>query len=652
MYKFCVFAGTTEGRKIVDFLTEQEGCFVAASVATEYGEELIKHRTNLHIYSGRMKEQEMETLLGEGFDLVIDATHPYASEVTKNIMAACEKKNCKYIRVLRESINAENAVYFSSIEEAVKFLNSTQGNILLTTGSKEIIKYKEIENFSERVWARVLPLEESIESCKEAGLAPSHIIAMQGPFSTEMNVAMLKSTGAKYLVTKDGGAAGGFAEKLAAAETLGITPVVIGRPSETEGLTIAETFNYLEKTFGFVKNQSITIAGIGPGSEDMMTEEVRRAMEDADVIIGARRMLSAGPKGKTFFEAVRPEEIEEYIREHEEFERVLVLMSGDVGFYSGAKKLLEKLRGRDIKLLPGLSSLSVLASRVGVSYEDICPISLHGRESNIVGQVKRNAKVFVLTGGENSAAKICRDLVSAGLGRVKVYIGENLSYPDERIIKGTAEELADSDYEKLSAMIIENKDAEGALELGFPDDSFKRLAGVPMTKSEIRAICMSKLKLKKDSVCWDVGSGTGSVSVEMALQACCGKVYAVEKKEEACRLAEENKAAFGVTNLEIIEGSAPEACEDLPCPTHVFIGGSSGRLREIIGLALGKNPEARIVATAITLESISELKECMEEYFFDDTEVVSVTVARDKKAGEYHIMTGQNPIYIFTMQKR
>ena len=145
MYRICVFAGTTEGRRIIDYLTEQENTFVAASVATEYGEELIEHKSNLHIYSGRMTEQEMENLLDEGFDLTIDATHPYAGEVTENIVSACTKKNCEYIRVLRDSTSAgENARYFSDIEGVVNFLSEQEGRVLLTTGSKDILRYSEI----------------------------------------------------------------------------------------------------------------------------------------------------------------------------------------------------------------------------------------------------------------------------------------------------------------------------------------------------------------------------------------------------------------------------------------------------------------------------------------------------------------------------
>ena len=171
-----------------------------------------------------------------------------------------------------------------------------------------------------------------------------------------------------------------------------------------------------------------------------------------------------------------------------------------------------------------------------------------------------------------------------------------------------------------------------------------------MTKSEVRAVCLSKLQLTQNAVCWDVGAGTGSVAIEMALQAKQGWVYAIEKKQTALTLLEENRKTHSAENLTVVPGLAPEACEALPCPTHVFIGGSSGRMRQILKLILEKNPHVRIVATAISLESITELTDCMKAFPFTETEVVSMSVARDRKAGAYHLMTGQNPIYIFTMQ--
>ena len=135
----------------------------------------------------------------------------------------------------------------------------------------------------------------------------------------------------------------------------------------------------------------------------------------------------------------------------------------------------------------------------------------------------------------------------------------------------------------------------------------------------------------------------------MALQAKRGWVYAIERKDTALKLLEENRKALSAENLTVVPGLAPEACQALPAPTHVFIGGSGGNLRQILTLILEKNPHARIVATAISLESIAELTDCMKVFPFTETEVVSMSVARDRKAGAYHLMTGQNPIYIFTL---
>ena len=171
-----------------------------------------------------------------------------------------------------------------------------------------------------------------------------------------------------------------------------------------------------------------------------------------------------------------------------------------------------------------------------------------------------------------------------------------------------------------------------------------------MTKSEVRSVCLSKLALTEHAVCWDVGAGSGSVAIEMALKATGGEVFAIERKDTAVELLRENTRRFGLHNLTIVPGLAPEVCRELPAPTHVFIGGSAGNMRQILAEILTKNPNARIVATAVTLESVAELTQCVKDIPFATTEVVSMTVARDRKAGPYHLMMGQNPIFIFTMQ--
>lgn len=652
MYKICVFAGTTEGRELVEFLTNQS-VQITACVATEYGETLLKPADNLTISAKRLTAEEMEAMFrAQGFDLVIDATHPYASVVTENIVKSCAAAEMKYLRLLRQGNPAPgDAVFVPDISGAVEYLNTKEGNILLTTGSKELCQFVSIRDFENRVYARVLPMEESLRLCQNAGLKPDHILAMQGPFSKEMNAAMLKSVGAKYMVTKESGNKGGFEEKITAAREAGVKLVVIGRPPQREGMDFFETVDLLRQRFGFDRKPQVIVVGIGPGSQEAMTIAVRNAIAQADCVIGAKRMLDAVVRpGQAVKDAIAPAAIADFIHSHREYHHFVVVMSGDVGFYSGTKKLLPLLSGCDVTILPGLSSMVYLCAKLGTSYEDVVPVSVHGRDHDIIPDVRRESRVFALVGGENGMDKLCKELTAAGLGSVKVSVGERLSYPDERITIGTAETLQDQKFQSLSVVLVENGNAAAVVTHGLPDEVFLRTESVPMTKNEVRSVCLSKLRLTEKSICWDVGAGTGSVAIEMALQARKGCVYAIERKKEAVELLQQNCRKFSAYNLTVVPGIAPDACADLNVPTHAFIGGSSGNMKQIITLLLEKNPDVRIVATAIALESVAELTDCMKHFDFAEAEVVCMSVAKNRKAGPYNLMTGQNPIYIFTMQ--
>lgn len=653
MYKLCVFAGTTEGRRLVELLADAP-VEVTACVATEYGEALLTPRERLTVSHRRLTEEEMEALLAqERFDLVVDATHPYAAEVTENIARACRGVGVEYLRLLREAdALPEGAVYFPDTEAAVNWLAETEGNILLTTGSKELAKYAALPGFARRVYARVLPMEASLSACRAAGLGPDRIIAMQGPFSREMNAALLGAVSAKYLVTKDTGGTGGFGEKAAAARDAGAVLIVVGRPAQREGLGFEETASLLCRRFGLHVRPRVDLVGIGPGGAGGMTGEARQAIREADCLIGARRMLEAVREtGQTVCEAVAPEDILRCIRERQGTRRFAVVLSGDTGFFSGARRLLPLLKDCETRVLPGLSSMQALCARLETSYEDVVPVSLHGRDGDIVPDVARHRRVFALVGGPEGAAELCRALTAAGLGQVRVTVGERLGYPEERLTAGTAAELAERTFDPLSAVLIENEDARPFVP-GLPDDAFQRGEAVPMTKREIRCCALSHLALTAEAVCWDVGAGTGSVSIEMALLARKGRVYAVEKNENALALLAENRKKFHVSNLEIVPGRAPEACRELPVPTHVFIGGSTGSLRDIVALVLEKNPNARLVLTAVTLESVAEMEQLIKEFDFTDADITCLNVSRARELGAYHLMTAQNPVYLFTLQRR
>ena len=654
MFKICIFGGTTEGRKLAEFLSGQP-CDVTVCVATDYGQTLLPESEHVSVSARRLPVGEIVSLLTEKrFDLVIDATHPYAQSITKSIASACRETGTPRWRLLRSAsgVSPEHT-YVETVSDAAAFLSETEGNILLTTGSKELAGFSQLPGFSARVWARVLPLQSSLDACAQAGLPASHIFAMQGPFSEAMNAAMLRTIGAQYLVTKDGGAPGGFEEKEAAAKSAGARLVVIGRPPEEEGLSLSKTISALCMRFGFAPKPEVFIAGIGPGSEALQTQEVRAAIERADCLIGARRMLDAVARPQQLIiDAIAPEAIASHIAQHPECGVFCVVMSGDTGFYSGTKKLLPLLKACRVQVLPGLSSMSYLCARLGVSYEDAVPVSLHGRDFDIAREVRRRRKVFTLVGGDGGMQALCERLTQAGLGHVRIAVGERLSYPDEAITRGTAQELRSHTFDKLSAALIENDTPNEIVTPGLPDEAFLRNLEpgklVPMTKSEVRSICLSKLRLTPNAVCWDVGAGTGSVSIEMAWLCADGTVYAIEKNEQALALLEKNKEAFSASNMQIIPGPAPEACRALPAPTHVFLGGTSGSVRDILALLLEKNPHVRIVATAVTLESVSALSSCMAD--FEIAECVSVQVSKASPLGRYHLMQAQNPVYIFTLQ--
>ena len=654
MYNICVFGGTTEGRELVEFLNTQP-CTVTACVATEYGQTLLPEAEHLSVSAKKLPVDEIVSLLShERFDLVIDATHPYAQSITKSIANACRETGTPCRRLLRGASEiSKDAIFVETVRDAAAFLAGTEGNILLTTGSKELSQYTSIPGFSQRVWARVLPMQASLDACAQAGLLPAHIFAMQGPFSASLNEAMLQSIHAHYLVTKDGGSAGGFGEKALAAQRTGARLVVIGRPAQEAGADLAETIQALCEQFGFSRSPCVSVVGIGPGSEAAQTYEVRGVIERADCLIGAQRMLCAVARpGQKLFDAIAPEAIASIIAAHPECAQITVVMSGDTGFYSGTKKLLPLLTGCRVQILPGLSSMSYFCARLGASYEDVVPVSLHGRNCDIARAVRRHTKVFALVGGDGGMQALCRRLTESGLGYVHVSVGERLSYPDEAITRGTARELSEQAFDKLSVALIENDHPNDIVTSGLPDEAFLRNSEpgklVPMTKSEVRCVCLSKLRLTQNAVCWDVGAGTGSVSVEMALLARRGSVYAVERNETALPLLEEKRKKFPLENLYIVPGSAPDARIDLPAPTHIFLGGTAGKLDAVLSAALEKNPNVRIVATAVTLESVGALSACMKD--FSVSECVSMQVSRGKAAGPYHLMQGQNPVYIFTLQ--
>ena len=656
MAEICVFAGTTEGRRLLAFLKDQP-VRVYACVATEYGEALVPHGENIEISARRLDQEEMRALFeARRFDVAVDATHPHAVQVSEFIAAACAQAGVEYLRLNREEIRPDDeAVYVDSIQGAADYLSAHPGTALLATGSKELAPYARVEGFQDRFYVRVLPMASSLTACEAAGFAPSHIIAMQGPFSVELNAAMLRAVGADYLVTKDSGASGGFQDKLEAARRVGARCVVIGRPAQKPGLDYARMTALLCRRYGLKNSRHVAVVGIGMGARATMTFEADAALRGCECVIGAPRMLEAVAHcAKPAFPAIAADKIRACMDEHPEYRRFAVVMSGDSGFFSGTKKLLPLLDGDEIQVICGVSSLQYLCARLHTGWDDVCILSLHGRRGSAAAALRMHGKLFVLLDGADGVSRLCAELCRAGMGDSRVSVGERLSYPDEHIETDCARALVGRRFSPLSVALVERQGLPAGLPIGLPDGAFQRQMGekiVPMTKREVRTVSIARLGLWEDAVVYDVGAGTGSVSVEAALLCPKGRVYAVECRGEAAELIRRNGEGFGLANLEVVEGMAPEALTPLPPPTHAFIGGSSGNLRDIIAVLLEKNAGVRIVANAIALETVGEILRCAGEFGFDEVDLIQLSAAQGRPVGRYHMMSGQNPVWIATMQR-
>ncbi|MEE1113714.1 MAG: precorrin-6y C5,15-methyltransferase (decarboxylating) subunit CbiE [Eubacterium sp.] len=396
--------------------------------------------------------------------------------------------------------------------------------------------------------------------------------------------------------------------------------------------------------------KEIALIGIGPGNTEHMTSGALEFVQRADLVIGASRMLEAvavfiGSSCRVIPE-YRAAEIRRILDAEPDGIRAAVLFSGDTGFYSGAPAVFSSLSdsGMNVTVYPGISSVTMVSARLGISLEDGYMASIHGRSVHPAVLVSQRKKVFLLVGKSTDPAEVCRKLVDYDLSRVLVTVGEELGNPTERITIGQPEAFLGRAFSPLSVMVLENPSAVAVTSPGLPDEAFIR-GNVPMTKEEIRTVSVSKLHLNDDSVLWDVGAGTGSISIEAARLAVKGTVCAIEKNKEAVELIAANARKFHTDNVCITEGSAPEILSELPTPTHVFVGGSTGRIREILSVVHAKNPRARVVINAISPETVGRTIDALQDGFAEP-EILTITTAKARRAGGIHMMIGGNPIYL------
>ena len=679
MSEILIFAGTTEGRMLAERLSAQNvKCIVC--VATEYGNELMPDLPGVQKRVGRLSTDEMiELMHGKKIDITVDATHPFATVVSENIRQACGQAGVEYIRLKRQTaslLENDNVRIFQDNEACAMALENTKGNILLTTGSKELDIYCRDEYVRNRLYVRVLPGEESINICSKAGIARKNIIAMQGPFSQQLNEALIRQFDIKYLVTKESGKAGGLDEKLLAAGACGIDAYLIGSPDHSEGMSLEQVLfklmdiervniqnvniqnvNIQPKNVELMKIEpaKISLVGIGMGTNALLTLDAKSAIEQADYLIGAERMIepyNARIEKKAVY---MPDDIAEYIADKKGY--ITILFSGDSGFYSGCKKVCDRLKSEgyaDIRVIPGISSISYISSKTGIPWSESEIFSIHGRggSDRIMGElydkVIHNERIFLLMSGLSDVHRVAEELQCCP--QVEIVLGRNLSYDDESVEVLSPQQCMSKTKEGLyTAIILNHAPLARKVTNSHRDDEFIR-GKVPMTKEEVRTISISKLGLDENAVVWDVGSGTGSIAVEIAGYSPKIEVYAIECKDEAVALIKENAAKFKVHNVKVCQSKAPQGLEELNKPSHVFIGGSGGELEEILDIVYSRNRTAKVVVNAVSLETIAQVTALAATLPIRDFEAVTLSVSRSRTVGKYNLMQAENPVTIFSFQ--
>ena len=391
----------------------------------------------------------------------------------------------------------------------------------------------------------------------------------------------------------------------------------------------------------------IDVVSAGPGDEELLTVRARRVLDESQIVFCAgRHEKLAGSREKvrplTPFSAA----MEEMEKARRKGLRTAVVVSGDAGLYSLLGALKDRFGAEALRVCPGVSSLQAFCARLCVPWQEARILSAHGRDltpSALCGAVRNARDTLLLLDGEHDPRWIRRALDNGGLEEAAITVGERISYPEERI--GAFE---DREYDPLCVALIRNEAAGSPpRRFALPDDAFVR-GKTPMTKREIRSQIAAELNLIRDAVVWDIGAGTGSVTVECALQCPLGEVYAVEKDPEALPLIRENIRRFALQNVHVVAGSAPEALEGLPAPSHVFLGGTGGRAGEILPLLDRSGRAVRVCGTAVTLESVRETFDLLRNR--KDFSAVQVAVSRVESVGDYHLLRAQNPVFVFSAE--
>jgi precorrin-6B C5,15-methyltransferase / cobalt-precorrin-6B C5,C15-methyltransferase len=415
------------------------------------------------------------------------------------------------------------------------------------------------------------------------------------------------------------------------------------------------------------------------------TQAARQVLSMADHIIASNRLFEVFSRYEDFSSLKEKlmvingiDETMEFIRNNFEERAIVLLASGDPLFFGIGRKVIGEFGENRVEILPDLSSIQLAFAKIKKPWDDVFLMSLHGGPdlekrrrlpyeiSDIPSLIRAHDKIAVLTDKENNPSAIANYLnFPAGpYSSLLIYVCEKLGYPDEKITAGTPEKIAGMVFSNPNVVILVNSEEEREKwstdgrkspdntepPFGLSEGEITHSRGL-ITKDEVRAVSIHKLRLPKEGILWDIGAGSGSVSIEAARLYPGLNVFAIEKNEQQLRDIKENKIKFGIPNIAVTSGEAPEALKELTSPDRVFIGGSGGRLSEIVRLIRERMPRGVVVLNAVTLETLNKALQVLEDSGFQ-TEISQVSVSRSKLLNGQRQMAALNPVFIVRGERK
>ncbi len=408
----------------------------------------------------------------------------------------------------------------------------------------------------------------------------------------------------------------------------------------------------------------LVIVGIGDDGMAGLTESARRIVQDADVILGAASTLSllhevAGRR--VVLDAEMPSALRQ-VRDALAGRRPVLVSGGDPLFYGVARYLCDRLGKDQFEVVPHVSSMQLAFARVKESWDDAYLTSLAGRPFEaIVDRIRTAEKVGLFSSDDHPPSRVFRELLDRGIDYFKAYVCENLGSPDERVTQGEMADLAGLEFDPLNVLILVRKPNRPDRERGagryrlFGNPDYVFAQSQPkrglITQAEVRSIALAQLDVRPSSVVWDIGAGSGSVSIEAAQLASQGMVYAVEPEAGDLALIQANAEAFGVPNVRPVAGRAPEVLANLPDPDAVFVGGTGRQVDAVLTAAYARlGPGGRMAVNVVTIDGLAAAQRTLKA-LAGEVHIWNVSIARGIEQMDRVRFEAVNPTFLLAVTK-